>query len=248
MKRRIILLCCNLVMMWHGLIAQSISNLEPVMTEMKDLQAFYNNHPLSFSVKYTYANEHDPGRVLDSLSGKIEMAGVNYRCWMDSTETIRNDRYNIVLFKEDKIMYLTKPAGVVAADPVQLIQATLEKTGVSSAEIQRQGNLKTVRLFFGAGKPYRQMEMTIDTLSGHLIEMYYIVKTALLMETPEGKEVAAQGYDEYALVRASFEQYLPLPVNPARFDEHVFFSKKGNEFNTTQAYKDYKLIVGSPNL
>jgi len=245
----ILLGCLGLMAMQQQAAAQTISNLDQVMTEMKKVQAFYKGHPLSFAVKYTYANEHVPGKALDSLQGKIEMSGAGYRCWLDSTETIHNDRYNIILFKEDKLMYLTKPAaGMTGTDPLQLLRTTLERTGVKSCGISGEGHNRTVQVVFSEGMPYRQMEMTIDTLSGRLLSMQYIIKTALLMEVPDNEEAARQGYEKYAVVKASFSQYRPLPADPSRFDEHTFFSKEGTVLKTTEAYKEYKLIVGSPNL
>lgn len=230
-------------------VGQSASGLEQVTAEMKKMKSFYEAHPLSFEIKYTYANEHDPARVLDSLSGRVEMSGASYHCWLDSVETIRNDRYNIVLFKEDRIMYLTSAATSAAANPLQMMQAALKQTGVSNCEVLYNGSNRVIRMFFREGAPYRQMEMTIDTTSGYLLNTRCIVKTALLMDPSDNSDTAPAGeYDEYAIVQARFEHYHPISANTAGFDERFFFYKDGGEFVTTPAYKEYKIFVGTPNL
>lgn len=252
MRPAVILLCClgwTLLCLNAG--AQSVTGLDQVMTEMKKMQSFYKAHPLSFDVKYTYAGEDAPEKILDSLSGRLEMSGDSYRCLLDSTETITNSRYSIMLFKEDKVMYLSKPASAATpgSDPLQLIQLAMERTGAKSCDVSRSGRNKVISIDFKEGGPYRQMEMTIDTLSGYLQSMRYVLKTALLMDASADADAAAQqGYDEYAVVLATFSDYHIMPADPSRFNEHTFFYKEGNEFIATQAYKDYKLFVGTPNL
>lgn len=250
MKAVVISLCCScLLMLRLGVHAQSAAGTEQVIAELKKVQRDYHAHPLSFRVKYIYATEQVPGKALDSLSGRMEVSGANFHYWLDSTETIRNERYNIVLFKEDRIMYLAKPASVAAtSDPLQLMQVALEKAGLSNCEVAVSGHYKVLRLFFKPGGQYRQMDMTVDTVSGYLRSMRYIVKTALLIDAPNADAVQQQGYDEYSVVQANFDQYRRLAEDPARFDERAFFYKEGDEYVTTKAYKDYKIFVGSPNL
>jgi len=253
MKKRLItiLLCCwGIVAMQHKVVAQAPAVLDQVMAEMKKIQAFYNTQDLSFGIKYTYANEHEPGKVLDSLSGEVEMAGASYRYSLDNMETIRNERYSIILFKEDKVMYLAKPGkNESAANPMELMKAALERTGINSCEILRNGHFKTIRILFGENTPYRKMELTIDTLSGYLLTMQYIVKTAMLMDkSDENDSTQITGYDEYAIVSTRFEHYRKMPADRSRFDEHTFFYREGEVLKTTKAYQDYSLFVGTPNL
>lgn len=250
MKPVVISICCIcLALLRLTAYAQTAPGTEQLMAGLKKVQSYYYAHPLSFRVKYIYAAEQAPDKALDSLSGIMEVSGANFRYWLDSTETIRNDRYNIVLFKEDKIMYLAKPTNNAATpDPLQMMQAALEKAGLSKCEITVNGHNKMFSMFFKPGGQFRQMDLTIDTLSGYMQSMRYVVKTAMLMDTLGDDQAQLKGYDEYSVVQASFEQYRKIPEDPARFDEKNFFYKEGDEYVTTQAYKEYKIFVGSPNL
>lgn len=227
--------------------AQSGQDLEQVMQVMKELHAYYNAKPVSFNMYYTYSNEHTPGKILDSLQGKMELAGIPYHYMMGNTETIHNAKYTVILFKEDKLMYVTRSDSAASpADPLLPVKGSLEKTGIAHCKITRTGSNKTVQISFREGAPYRQMELTLDTISGHLLSMQYIVRTTMLMDAQDAKPEA--GYDEYAVVRAVLSDYKPLPADNSRFDEKNFFSREGNELIVTPAYKGYKIFVGSPNL
>lgn len=227
--------------------AQSGQDVEKVMQVMKEVQGFYSAGSQSFDIYYTYSNEHAPGKVLDSLSGKMELSGDDYRYIIGNTETIHNKHYTVVLFEEDMLMYVAKPdSSVSQANPLLPMQESLERTGVTGCEITYKGNQKLVRISFKEGAPYKHIAITLDTLSKRLLSMRYVIKTALLMDA---QDVAPDpGYDEYAIVQAVLNNYKQLPVDERRFDEKQFFSREGNELKTTPAYKEYKIFVGSPNL
>jgi hypothetical protein len=230
--------------------AQSNPEVDRAVAAMTELQATYAKRPLAFDVKYTYSNEHSPDVLLDSLYGKIEVSGTDSRCLLGNTETIHNSRYTILLFGEDKIMYLAKSGSTgYSTDPLQLIKTVLEKAGMAGCEVADSNQYKTIHLTFRQDVPFRQMLMTIDTTTGHLSMMRYVVKTALLTgNTADDEAVKEQGYDEYAIVQAVFDHYREVPPQPSRFSEQTFFYREGNDFKVTQAYRDYKIFIGSPNL
>lgn len=230
--------------------AQTIPDFEKVTGMLKSLRQGYNNGPFSFELKYVYANEHTPEKILDSLKGKIETDGNNYHSVLDNTESIHNAKYNIVLFKEDNIMYLS--AGTTAAtsiDPLSQMETILNQSGATSCTISKAGKNTIIRIGFAADGPCKQMEMTIDTVAHRMLSMQYIIKTALLTETPDATDKAvAAGYDEYAIVKASFFNYHPVQPDSSKFDDATFFYKEGTEFKPTPAYSNYKIFVATPNL
>lgn len=246
--KRIILLWMAILTGSH-IMAQSGKELELAMEAMKKIQASLLGKPVSFDVKYIYTNEHTPGEVLDSVNGRIEMTGSNYRCVMENTETVRNERYNIVLFNDDQIIYLSK--GVTqgtATDPLLLMQSVLKEAGAKSCQMSSKGKYKTIRIDFAPDAPCKQIEITLDTVTQRLSAMQYIVKTSQLTEAPGTDAATPPGYEEYALVRASFYNYSGVIADSARFDERSFFYKEGDVFKAADAYKNYKIFIGSPNL
>lgn len=204
--------------------------------------------PVSFELRYTYSNEHTPGTLLDSMEGKIEMNGENYRCTLDSTETICNSKYNIVLFRQDKVMYLSAKGNTTSpADPLQTIKTLLDSAVNSSCAFSHEKRNTIINITFAAGSPFKQLSVTIDTVSQRLITMQYVMKTALLMDEDTQGELP-QGYEAYAQVKASFYNYKEIPVNNSRYDEKAFFYKDEDAFKVSPAYEDYTIFVGSPDL
>jgi hypothetical protein len=230
--------------------AQTLPAFERVTGVLKTLRDGYGKDPFSFDLKYIYANEHTPGKILDSLTGRIETDGTNYHSLLDNTETIHNEKYNIVLFKEDQIMYLSTGATAAASvDPLAQMETVLKQSGATSCTILKSGKNNIINIGFAPDGPCKKMEITIDTVAHRLISMEYVVKTALLTETPDDNDKAAtEGYDEYAIVRASFYNYKALNPDSSRFDDRTFFYKEGTEFKTTAAYNNYKIFVATPNL
>jgi hypothetical protein len=229
--------------------AQAAHDTAMLFAEMKQLQDVYSRS-LSFDIRFTYASERQPGSVIDSALGRIELSGSNYHYWLDSVETMVNKNYSLTLFKKDKVMYLARPSTIRSpVDPVQQMRTVLERSGYKSCTVTQQGALKTLRIEFSTGA-YRQMEMTVDRKSGYVTCMRYVVKTSMLMEegTPASPEEVNTQYGEYAIVQTTFDHYQLLPADYTGFDESSFFYKEGGEYKTALSYNDYKIFTGSPNL
>jgi hypothetical protein len=214
---------------------------------LKNLQLAFTAHPIAFDIKYLYSNEHTPEKVLDSLKGSIEMSGSDYHYQLDSTETIHNSKYSIVLFKEDKVMYLSGASEQVPTpDPLQSMQSILEKSGVTGCTVSNEKGKTIIRFVFAAGGPCKQMKIVADTVKNHLLSMEYILKTALLKDAQDDTEM--EGYEEYALVSTTFYNYHDLQPDASRFDDKAFFYKESTEFKVMPAYEAYKIFVATPNL
>lgn len=226
--------------------AQDTVAVAKAVNIFRRVQAKSRQQPVSFDLNYTYANESTPGVILDSLKGKIEISGENFRSIIDSTETICNATYNIVLFKEDKIMYLAKNSKSASpADPLETLNTLLKGATNSSFKTEKQNTI--INVAFPAGSNCRQLLIVIDTVSLRLVSMQYILKTTLLMGEEMNNEVP-DGYEDYAMVKATFYNYKGIPLSSSRFDEKAFFYKDGDAFKVTPAYEDYSIFVGTPGL
>ncbi|OMP76701.1 hypothetical protein [[Flexibacter] sp. ATCC 35208] len=226
--------------------AQDTVAIAKAINIFRRVQAKSQQQPVSFEVNYTYSNESTPGTLLDSLKGKIEISGENYRSTLDNTETIRNAKYSIVLFKEDKLMYLAANSKSASpADPLETLNTLLK--GATNSTFRTEKRNTIINVSFPAGGNCKQLSITIDTVSQRLLSMQYILKTTLLMGE-EMKNEVPEGYEEYAQVKASFYNYKDIPVNSSRFDEKAFFYKDGDAFKVTPEYEDYNIFVGTPGL
>ncbi|NNV55041.1 hypothetical protein [Limnovirga soli] len=245
---QILVLFCFLMMQNKTIYAQTGS--EPVLQVFARLQQVYQNIPaLSFDVKYTYSNETKPAEILDSLSGKFEINQGNYHYLLDSTETIHNERYTIVLFREDKLLYLTKSSEEQKVNPVSTINDLLKNKEGLTFDVSDKDKLTMLKIGYPPGKEYKSVELIIDTATGYLAKAVYIVQTKLLVDAQGATDqTSLNQYDEYARVEVSFLNYNSNTVDTSIFDEKKIFFKEGKDFKTTAAYKEYKIFLGSLNL
>jgi hypothetical protein len=242
----VLLVLCGF-MMQVRVSAQEKNDTARLFATMKELQQMYKQKAISFDIRYTYASELHPGVELDSLAGHMDVSGKNYHYLLSGTEMTANERYVVTLFKEEKIIYLSKPLSA-PVDPVQQMWLSMQTIGVTSCSFPETATVKAINIGFKAGSPYKEMQMDFDKKTGYLMEMRYVLKTEMLMASGEGAEDAAAEYGEYAVVRCTYANYKTLSPRPDMFDERKFFYKDGNEYKSTGAYSEYKVFVGAPNL
>lgn len=228
--------------------AQGLSDTTKLFAAMKELQDIYTRKPVSFDMYYTYTSEKQPGTLLDSLSGHMDIYAGKYHYAIAGTEMIANERFVITLFKEDKIMYLSKPSQTQAVDPMQQIRQAIAAMGVSNFSFKEDGESKGIRINFNAGGPYKEMQMKLDKKMGYLTEMQYVVKTELLMSSPDDQAQVAAEYGEFAVVSCVYTGYKAFAPSADMFDEHKYFAYENKEFSALGAYSDYTVHVGSVDL
>jgi hypothetical protein len=225
-------------------LSQDIENRK-LMDEMNKLQSLYLGvNGLSFGVKYLYASESNPRQYLDSLKGEMDIAGNRFRIVLDNTETVMNEKYLIHVFKEDKLLYLSAPANSVGNEnPVSLLSSAFAAIKNLTYTIESANGLKTITVNFPSGLQYKKMAFVIDSRTGLLSKVKYVVKTGQLMDAN-----TYTGGDEYSIVECLFLNYKAGITNLSLFDEKDYFFIKDNQYKPTEKYKDYSIFLGSPNL
>jgi hypothetical protein len=238
----------SLVALQSCLLAQDSIGAEKVVAELKTLQTKYDTaSTLSFNIEYKYTNETAPENVLDSIPGFIQLS--NHRChWqLSNTEMVSNEHYGITLFKEDKIMYITKPSHrYITIDPMDQLDNTLLQMPGLKCTVQNNAHLKILSLFFPHGSWYKSIQFFIDNASGYLVKSKYVVKSEAL--TADGKLDRAGKYDAYAIVEVEYFNYSKAILPDSIFDENNYFTREDKNFTTTPLFWEYKIFIGSPNL
>jgi len=234
----------------HSLLVMGQQPADRALAEIKHtLDVYKNAGRLSYLMHYTYANESSPLNILDSVSGQVEINGTNYRYVLDSTETISNERYSIMLFKKDRMMYLAKPEKKQnSLNTLGILDSAILSIPGLQCSIAIHNTQRVITLVYPAKMQYRQVQFTTDTVTGFIQDVRCIVKTDQLVDPQVSKAAQSNGYDEYAVVDVTLYGYSKAAPDAAAFDEHRFFSKVGKEYVTTEAYKDYKIFLGTPNL
>lgn len=244
---------CLLLLMFFSVgttkcIAQQ--DLARALDEINNSMAFYKNTPsLRYAMYYTYANESAPGKILDSLTGIFEIKDGSYRYVVDSTETIGNDRLAVMLFKKDKTMYLTKPGKQQnALNSLAGLDSSLWHVPGLQCTVIAKDSMHIISLLFPAATRYKKISLSIDTATHFIQTVECVVKTDELLENHGHTIAIDKSYDDYGIIKLRLSGYDKEVPGFMTFDERNFFKRTGKQFIVTEPYKDYKILIGSPNL
>ena len=246
---RLLLIITLLMVCWRPGFAQQ--NTEAVWTEMKKLAAVYSNTArLSFDVMYRYAAAENPGVWLDSLNGRYKLNGTRYWYDINNVESIRTDKYVILLFKEDQVMYLSKPkdpaAGGTPVSPGEQMESFLKNDSAIQCSMQETKNQKKITIDFKVPGVYKRIECYISKQTGFLEKMVSWVRSDQLYDASVRPMVDAEG--SYSIVETVYSNYKPNSFDDTLFSSERYFKITGNELMTVAPYDMYKIFKGDPNL
>ncbi|PSL46713.1 hypothetical protein CLV51_103694 [Chitinophaga niastensis] len=240
--------CCFLSLVCSiPLKGQSVENMDKAIEILDKVSKSYGAGELSFDLNYTYANEHQPGVLLDSLHGSMQLSQGNYRSAIGNTILLKNSHYNIAVFKEDKLIHVSKPmlSDSLDASPLGMIAASIRQAGIKTCQITRKGDITQIHFTFPPDNVYKYMEIKLDNKNWHINQLQFVIKSSMLSESGQ---VAGEGYEAYALVKASFYHYKTGHTDPAIFNENQFFTRKADTLIPAPAYEDYEVFIGTPNI
>lgn len=227
--------------------AQTVDNLDKAIEMLKKVSLEGDAGPLSFDLRYTYANEGKPGVIIDSLNGNIRTAGGNVFTKMRNTIFLVNKSYNIAVFEEDKLIHVSKPVNKdsLGVTPLQMIKQSIQQAGIQRCLITSRKDTTQIRFIFASETMYKYMEIKLDTRLWRIHQMQFVVKSEMASDA----EIAPGTLQEpYALVNAYFTGYSTGVIDPAVFDEKQFFTRTPEALVPVTAYQDYEVFIGSPNL
>jgi hypothetical protein len=230
-------------------ISHAQSNEDSAINIFKELCTKYKNADhLSFRLHYSYRNEINQ-RPLDSLMGNVMINKNDYHVQLGNTEIIHNSNYNIMLFKDDSLMYLTKSDSVkTVSNPVSLIDTMLLKIkGLNIFLSKNQWN-QLITINFPAGMDYKQIIFFIDTKTGYLTKTKYVLKASLIENNNHTALGTSKGLNEWVIVETILNHYQNNTFGDNEFDDKKYFTKEEGGYRTTSAYKGYKIFEGGTNL
>jgi hypothetical protein len=239
----ILLSCCPLLSAAQG---QS-SDKRQVMEAMTRLSNRYKNFKrLSFTIAYKYASEDRPGQYLDSLKGSITVSGNRYWYSIDSTEYIGGSDLSVILFKQDKIMYLVRPSATQrSANPLAMLDSFLTRNDSVDCRLTETGGLETITMTFKPGMASKRVEYCIDRNSGLLIKMINVVPSKELYSS--SAKPLVKGNSSYAIVETEFRDYREASGEELP-DPGRYCKKQGDRYVTIAPYESYKIFLGTPDL
>lgn len=211
-------------------------------------QSYRQASKLGFTAKYIYTDELQPKKIIDSLKGEYIINGQNYWFRIAQTETMKNDSLVIMLFDEDKMIYVRKAVQQTGFDPVEQMKNFLSGKDKVTSKIVRGKKYNELQIGFPQGMDYKSVNLTVDKSTGYLLKSVYFIRTALLTDnTDDNSADNATSFSDYARVEITYSDYHTDTSN-SLFDENRFIKRSGKTITASEQYKNYKIFLGSSNL
>lgn len=209
---------------------------------------------LSFDVLYRYAAADKPGEYQDSLRGQCRLHGNRYWSVLDNTESVYDGRLLAVLFKEDSILYLARPAAVAvpagqggAANPMAMIDTFLLRNKGSRCSYTATPGEELITLSFPGTGPYKQITWQVNRKTGYLEKMTSLVRSDQLYD-PAVRAQVADAASVYVVVETLYSNSREGAYDEQVFDLGRYVKKEGDAWVAVAPYDHYKVFLGSNGL
>ncbi|MBI3883692.1 MAG: hypothetical protein HY305_05645 [Sphingobacteriales bacterium] len=228
--------------------SQSSSREEALNAYRQLFNTYQHIDYLSLEQDCTYKLLSKPNEVVDTLRSHLKMHHNNYHLILNNTETIQNAEYTVALFKEDSVMHISKakPNPLFAIDLVDTMILKMEGLDVTMQTKRKQ---QTITINYPDGMDYKTVQFLINKSTGYLTSTKYVVKAKLLMSPEEIEEATkTPEANEWGVIDNRFTHIETGKFDDSEFDMSKYFIKTGKEFKVTEAFKQYKIFIGSPDL
>jgi hypothetical protein len=221
---------------------------ESTIAALKHLSQTYLAAPyLSFDISYYYAPQAMPDNYLDSLHGSFKMNGGQYWYSLDSMETMTDTVNVVVLYKEDKIMYLSNSSGQERkGNPVALLDSLLSSNRQLHFSFSAAGVQDIITIYFPGITEYKSITYYIDHASGLLAKTVSLVKTAQMYEPDIRSQL--NNANGYSIIETRFSNYQRNSFDAGVFNTARYYTKQNGSYSTTPAYSTYKIFLGKTGM
>lgn len=228
--------------------AQQAEQQQVVQLLQKVKERYQHLNDVYMDIKYYYANERTPGKYLDSIQGSLVLREGAYKINMQQVETTTNEHYSISLFKEDHLMYLSRPSSMRSFNPTAVLDSLFNRLKGVRCSVTTENGLQVAKVELPSPDIYKSMAFVVDTVTGYLVKSILVLKTEYMTQGADPASLKQQGYDEYAIVETRFSGFRQEKLADDFFSESRFFTRTDKDFQVTDAYRDYKIFVATPNL
>ncbi|TCJ18413.1 hypothetical protein EPD60_04045 [Flaviaesturariibacter flavus] len=214
--------------------------LQGMMTQFKQEQS------LSFDIRYRYSMATSPGIFLDSLNGTFKSSGGRMWYRLDSTETLLAKELTVIVFHEDRLIYLSRPAaGATQMNPAALLDSMLLKYKGMKASVSGKPGAQVLHLDMPPGTTYKKIDYYFGKAGYFPARVMCLVPSkALLDPAVQPKELS----DEWCWVEVTFQNVRTEKIDDSVFATDRYILRKEKEFVPAPAFATYRVFIGAPEL
>ena len=235
-----------LLLISNSLLAQNNSNHE-ILTSLKGAATRFMKLPnIQFDMTYRYANEEEPSIYLDSIKGSSRIWGNKYWYSIENTEVLCDSASMIIVFNEDKLIYLTNPTTNNSPfHSLALIDSLLLERYPITCSIEK-GKINTKYIIeFLRPTAYKKLEYIIDNRIGLILMARQFIRSGNLYDKsiPSGLNP-----DNWVIVDLHYDNYRIDKLDPTFFDINRYVLLKESGFIPAPAYSQYSVFDANPKL
>jgi hypothetical protein len=200
---------------------------------------------LSFGISFKYSDSERPDHVIDSLSGSFKISDSLYWYDLDNTECVFDSRHMVMLFKEDKLMYLTRPSrSLQNVLPINMLDSLLESNKEIHSSVYNGKGYTKLTIDFPKDHSYQKIEYTIDTRTGYLMMVKAWVRSAELYD-PSVRSVVNK--NSYAIIQTNYFNYRKDAFDKSVFDLKRYYKEENGQYKAVSPFDAYTVFVATPN-
>ncbi len=207
--------------------------------------AFTDTAYQHFDICYRYASAETPGRFEDSLTAGFKTWRNRFWYTASNTEVVSDDSLAVVLFKDDQLIYLTRPGQANAlSGQFALLDSLLGGKYPVAVSAEKQGSVMHYRVEFIQPVYYKIFECWINE-KGRILKTRQLVNRML---AEQQFSAATQPGSAWISIELEFRQYPGNDFRPEWFDTRRVVTKENNEWVARSPYQHFTVFKANPKL
>ena len=208
------------------------------VTELQKIQNAYSDSGYtSFTVKYQYAREAAPSKILDTLSFFYKMKDKKYYCKTDMIEFMQNDSINVAVYHNEKTLILSNPS--VSTEKGRLAidnwDSAFIAANIDSVYVTENKNIKTIRFHFTPESRYSRCSIAYNSKNFQPLKISYIEKATQHYEEGQTKPNGI-------IITMQFSAFNKSAFSESVFSENKFVKNQNEKWALTSGYQKYNIV------
>lgn len=191
----------------------------------------------SYTIRYQYAMESSPGKVLDTLSAFFRMKGTKYYCRVAQMEFVQDDSINAAIYHDEKTIVLTNAA--ISTEKGRLMidgwDSAFVATNIDSVAVTGNNTNRTLSFYFVPGSAYSNCSITYNK------ETYRPQKITYVQRATQNYKEGVEKPDGI-IISVLFSAFNKTAFNENLFDYKKFVRRQNRNWSATGDFASYTIV------
>lgn len=219
----------------------TLANLQQLKHKLSPSQ---NSRHLSYEMDYRIAAISNPSAYIDSSKGICKY--LNGKCWytISGMEVFQDTALTVVVFEEDQLIYLTKPALLQAGFNAQSLLDSLSTGNTElTCHVQNGKNGELFKILFQKPTLYKEIAFQLDK-SGMLLSMSQVVNQSAMSGGVQTTGLS----DDWLVLDIRFMNWKPTSLTDPVFTLSHYVQKTDEGYIPSNRLTNYTVFIAHPSL